>query len=108
MDTSRFINLQSLATHEYYAHVLQLYNDEELKALMKVCKHARIGGSASQCATYKEVQIHGPIDLATDIQALSLPGKEEEASSEVQQLVGAFQKKTQCNILWQEDILNRY
>jgi hypothetical protein len=102
-----FNDSDTLATNEYYAHVLHRYNDYELTAILNVCKTARMGGSSSTCATYKEVQIHGPICLATDVQSLSVPGKAKDAGSYLEEMVAAFQKKTQCNILWQDDIMNQ-
>lgn len=99
-DSSRSASLVS--THEYYAHVLNQYNDAELKAVLQLSRH---GGGRSRCVMYKEVQIHGPVNLETDIQALSLPGKPETASKSLKAEAEAFQKKTGCNIFWQDDLL---
>ena len=54
---------------------------------------------------YKEAQIHGPVCLAIDIEALSIPGRESDASKDLDALVNVFQKKTGCSILWQGDLL---
>jgi Protein of unknown function (DUF3626) len=73
-----------LGTSEYYAHILQGYNEIDLVAALNVANHSRIRGAPStsrQGVGYKEVQIHGPVNLASDIQALSLPGKEQHAST---------------------------
>lgn len=105
-DTGTFaIKQQSmvLATYQYYAHILQMYPDEELRAALTV---SRVSGSPSKCQQYKEVQIHGAIQLDSDIQTLSVPGKQSEASAKLRQLVEAFQEKTKCNILWQGDLLD--
>jgi len=107
-DTGAFRSgaFSSLATNEYYAHVLNGYSDDDLKTALQTCKSARIGGCRSHCRTYKEVQIHGPLCLATDVQALSVPGRERTASKALKNTVMAFQKQAQCNILWQEDLLH--
>lgn len=91
-----------VATNDCYAHVLFKFSDNDLIALLNV---NRVGGSRSRCKAYKEVQIHGPICLATDIQSLSLPGREQDASTEYCALVDSFQEKTNCSIMWQDDLL---
>jgi hypothetical protein len=73
---------------------------------MTVCTLARIRGSPSKSHTYKEVQIHGPIQLDRDVLALSVPGGERTADATWRELVLKFQKKTSCNILWQQDLLH--
>lgn len=105
-DTSGFVANQSLATNDFYAHILQEYNDDELVQVLNVSNSARVGGARSRCSSYKEVQIHGPVCLATDVQALSVPGRERTASSQLKEDILALQKCTNCNILWQEDLLN--
>ena len=74
--------------------------------MLDVCKFARHGGRPSDCTKYKEVQIHGPICLATDIQALSIPGRQKDAGVSLARNVESFRKMTNCNILWQEDLLD--
>lgn len=99
----------SLATNEYYGHVLVKYSDEELKSVLGLLcgsPSLRVGGAPSKCATYKEVQIHGPVCLATDVQALSLPGRAKQASPGLVKTVEAFRKIANCNVLWQGDITN--
>lgn len=48
---------------------------------------------------YKEAQIHGPVCLATDTEALSVPGRESDASKDLKNMVCAFQKKAECSVL---------
>ena len=95
-----------LATAEYYAHVLHQYSDDELKSLLTVCKDARIRGCVCTAESYKEVQIHGPLSLERDVQALSLPGRKQTANHALLHNAIKFQYKAQCNVLWQEDILD--
>ena len=82
------------------------YNDQDLTAAMHVACNSRIGGAPSMCSVYKEVQIHGPVSLVTDILALSVPGREKDATKQVKQQVLEFQRKSNCNILWQGDLLS--
>jgi len=93
---------KALGTNRYYAHILNRYPDVDLQAALTV---SRIGGAPSKCSMYKEVQIHGAVDLRTDIESISVPGKKRDASVELKKLVEDFQKKTNCNVLWQGDLL---
>ena len=94
----------SLATARYYAHVLEGYTDEEIKSILNL---SGVGGGQSKCQMYKEAQIHGPVCLATDIEALSVPGRESDASKDLKNMVCAFQKKAGCSVLWQGDLLGQ-
>ena len=105
-DTGGFVASESLATNDFYAHVLNSYNDTELTQVLRVCESARLGGARSHCSNYKEVQIHGGICLTTDIQALSIPGREQNACAELRKNVETFREQTRCNIFWQEDLLH--
>mmetsp|Transcript_24072 Transcript_24072/g.48725 ORF Transcript_24072/g.48725 Transcript_24072/m.48725 type:complete len:341 (-) Transcript_24072:35-1057(-) len=96
-----------LATNEYYAHVLEEYTGCELRAVLQVGCQSRLAGvSPTSFSYYKECQIHGPISIASDVIALSVPGKEISSSSELCQLVAFFQVISQCNIMWQGDLLS--
>jgi len=92
----------TLATATNYCHILEKYSDAELHSILALNK---IGGGQSKCMNYKEVQIHGPVCLATDIEALSIPGREVDASRDLISMVERFQKKSNCTILWQADLL---
>uniref|UniRef100_A0A7S2Y6K0 Uncharacterized protein n=1 Tax=Entomoneis paludosa TaxID=265537 RepID=A0A7S2Y6K0_9STRA len=99
----------ALATCDHYAHVLNRYHDSDLCALLDVSTSAarRIGGaSSSGVATYKEVQIHGPVDLSTDVEALSVPGSHRTASAALKKSVEEFQKRSGCNVMWQDDLFD--
>ena len=101
-DTGGFAKDGALATHDLYAHVLQSYRDEELRAVLDV--HRISGGPSTTIRVYKEIQIHGPICLATDIQTVSVPGKETEASCKLRKDVTQFQRMTECAVMWQGDL----
>jgi len=95
-----------VATSEHYAHVLLRYSDEELRLVLRIARttESRIRGAASDSfAQYKEAQIHGPVSIRRDVLALSLPGREAEASAELRGHAAAFQALSKCNVLWQSD-----
>ena len=96
----------ALATCDAYAHVLSRYNDTDLKAVLNVSstRVRRIRGAPSRSTTYKECQIHGPVNLRTDVEALSIPGSYAEASEELHRTVQTFQQLTGCNVMWQQDL----
>ena len=67
-----------LATCEHYAHVLNAYADGELKAALRVgAGRAPHGASGAAVLQYKEVQVHGPIELSRHVDAVvgALPRK---------------------------------
>jgi hypothetical protein len=58
----------SIATFKYCFKILSKMNDKELKAAFDASKAKEI---ASDCtATYKEIQIHGPIEFSKDVQCI--------------------------------------
>ena len=113
----------TLATNEFYAHVLHGYSDHDLKVALSISRvSARRRGGAQgrwsivtdrtsdykevQISDYKEVQIHGPVSLAHDIQALCLPDSKKYASAHLKREVKAFQKLTGCHVFWDDDLLD--
>ncbi|CAB9496927.1 Protein of unknown function (DUF3626) [Seminavis robusta] len=87
-----------LATTEYYAHVMNWFNDNDLIATLR-------RSVLSNKSNYKEIQIHGPVELARDVEALSIPYWEFSASATLLGLVRRFQQKTGCRIIWQYDVI---
>jgi hypothetical protein len=96
----------ALGTTKRISHILQHWDDKELCSLLNVCKNKRESGSESTLEHFIEVQIHGPVCLATDVLALSIPSSEYTASNRVMEVVKQFQAKTNCNLLWQDDLIN--
>ena len=95
-------------TGKYCAHLLEAFNDSDLRRILSVAAsplNRAKGRSSDKAELFCEFQAHGFIDLSTDIEALTLPGSEHEASDELKSVVGKFQKKTCCNVLWQDDLL---
>ena len=86
--------------------MLNMYSDVELTTALRSASEWRLRGAPSKSfAQYKEVQIHGPVDLRTDVQVLSVPGKETAAQPDLVGVVNAFRKLSQCNVLWQGDMM---
>jgi hypothetical protein len=72
-DTSTAAVRACLATCESYAHVLGAYAEPDLAAALAVGAGrgaAARGASSARCAQYKEVQVHGPVELARHVEAL--------------------------------------
>jgi hypothetical protein len=69
-------------------------------------KQNRNRGAPNRSQVYVEVQIHGPVDLRTDVQYLSVPGKEAEANFQLKKNIARFQCLTNCDVLWQGDLLD--
>ena len=69
-----------LATCESYAHVLELFTDQELAAALRVGAALDAdpraappeASSAGVTSTYKELQVHGAIRIARDVEVLVL------------------------------------
>jgi hypothetical protein len=71
LDSSSDVSRACMGTCEHYAHVLAAYADADLLTALEVGSGRRAGGAASAAAaTYKEAQVHGPIELARHVEAL--------------------------------------
>jgi hypothetical protein len=67
-----------LATCDYYAHVmLNDYSDQELGSIIMVANQTPSFLASDSISKYKEVQIHGPVELRSDIVALHVPEAED-------------------------------
>jgi len=67
-------NMGQLASCEWYAHVLGQYNDLELRAVAEVALGQRLFADSAVLETaaggYKEVQIHGELQLASHVESV--------------------------------------
>jgi hypothetical protein len=71
VDTSIPTARACLATCEHYAHVLAQYVDADFLTALEVGCGRRAGGASSAAVVaYKEVQVHGPLELARHVEAL--------------------------------------
>jgi hypothetical protein len=67
-----------LATCHYYAHVmLNDYDNEELAAIIFIANQSVRSLASETIRNYKEVQIHGPVQLKSDIVALHVPKEQD-------------------------------
>lgn len=95
----------NLGTNNHFAHILDQFSDSDFEAVLQMSQN-RIRGSPSRSKIYVEVQIHGPVRLSRDVQSISVPGKEVEASLELKTTLARLQRMTKCNVLWQGDLLD--
>lgn len=82
-----------LSTPQFYAHILNSFSDEELRNVVQVANGILPNGTSSSCiSVYKEIQIHGEIELSRHVEAFFVPSDEFERYSrdlqEVTQLHG--------------------
>lgn len=61
-----------LATAECFAHVADALTDEEVVAVFEVATGIRPSAASTMATSYKEVQIHGALDLRRHVAALVL------------------------------------
>jgi len=59
-----------IATCEHYVHVLDKYNDEELRAVAKASLGKSVCQDSTRMGHYKEVQYHGDVNLYRDVECL--------------------------------------
>lgn len=64
------IQIEELATIDYYAHVLEQYADAELRAAVEVGTHRAPGRDSNVILSYKEAQIHGEVCLAEHVELI--------------------------------------
>ena len=60
----------TLASCEYYAHVLATYNDDELRAVIAVANGDAVWQPSHCIRMYKEIQLHGELQFDRDVLAL--------------------------------------
>jgi len=91
-----------LATAEHYNHVLLSYSDKELNAGVGVAIGRAFCTSSAVIEQYKEVQIHGPLKLNTDIEAVVVNPK-YKGNEKMEALIKKFADKNNCNVIWMEE-----
>ncbi|CAK9073032.1 Calcium-dependent protein kinase 15 [Durusdinium trenchii] len=96
---------QRLAVLDYYAHTLLEYSQEELEETVKLARHGheKLGDSEALChdwGKYKEVQIHGEIDLTKNVERIVINERHKARKSQYEEM--AAQKGWQ--IVWVEEM----
>jgi hypothetical protein len=96
---------KKLAVPDYYAHVLQEYSDKELKETLRIAKggNEELGDSKAvieKWGKYKEVQIHGPVDLNKHVDRLVVHEKHKKNKDFIEQITAAHNWK----LTWIDDM----
>lgn len=86
---------------EYYTHVLASYNEGELRAVIEVANGIKPWADSNIIQTYKEVQIHGPVQLNKDVDALVM-NKRHKGNNQMEAAAKKFASKNKCNLIWME------
>jgi len=96
---------QRLAVPDYYAHVLMEYSDKELKETLRVAKGGdeQLGDSQAvieKWGKYKEVQIHGEVDLQRHVERLVVPDRLKDRAAWVDKIAKAHDWR----VTWMKDM----
>lgn len=81
----------SIATFKYCFKILNKLNDNELKAAIDASKAKEVASSCT--TTYKEMQIHGPVEFAKDIERIYVNKNELKTDKNLLDMVYEFNKK---------------
>jgi len=94
------IEISQLATVDYYAHVLEKYSDDELKAAVEVGTQRVLGRDSSVIRHYKEAQIHGEVRLSENVELImahpSLKNDRHQA------MLKRLSERCQAQVVWIE------
>lgn len=76
-----------LAVLDYYAHVLLEYSHQELEETVNCARHGheKLGDSQAVChdwGKYKEVQIHGEVDLSKHVERIVINERHQARKAE--------------------------
>lgn len=88
-----------LASCEHYAHVLAEYTNEELRDVMNVAIGKFDFVDSRNIGVYKEIQVHGPVELKAHVAALVVNQRHTGITSIKQQL-DKFKEMTGIPIVW--------
>jgi hypothetical protein len=89
----------SLATCEYYAHVLNNYTESELRAVVDVAT-GKAPWRASTCISqYKEIQIHGELKYADHVEAVVVHARHKTNPGMVA-TVKEFSERYSVPVVW--------
>ena len=91
-----------VSTCEFYNHVLLEYNLKELSSMIKIAHKIVPFVSSKVTNVYKEVQIHGNIELNRDIEAIVV-NKKYSDDTKILGLLETFKNKNNCNVIWMEE-----
>ena len=84
-------------TLKHCNHLLNELNKNELKELIEAALYSKKGGI--QQSTYREIQIHGPVQLDRDIVSLHVPKNKNNNLSKTD-VFQRFCDKNGCKLVW--------
>jgi len=90
-----------LSCPEYYCHVLNEYADQELQDVISVALGIHRVVDSKSLSVYKEVQIHGPLVLNRDVEAIVV-NKKYKGNKSMESMLYQFAETNMCNIIWME------
>mmetsp|Transcript_28736 Transcript_28736/g.46288 ORF Transcript_28736/g.46288 Transcript_28736/m.46288 type:complete len:805 (+) Transcript_28736:70-2484(+) len=94
------INIEDIATVDYYAHVLEKYSDAELKSTVQVASGHVFCCDSEVITHYKEAQIHGDICLAENVELIMLhPSMRADCHAEMLRQLSA---RCKAPLVWME------
>jgi Protein of unknown function (DUF3626) len=86
-----------LATCEFYCHVLDSYTDQELMKIALVATGVETALPSGCLGNYKEIQIHGDVVLARDVEALAVP-RHHMKNDVTRQVIEKFCQRNRCDL----------
>ena len=90
-----------IASCEYYEHVLNEYTKEELSAILSVASKKKPYLNSDVIRQYKEVQIHGPVELSEHVECVVV-NKRHKEDTRVKEQLAEFIDKNKCNMIWMD------
>jgi hypothetical protein len=99
------IQSDDLATVDYYAHVLNMFSDDELKKVLQVGSLTIPGADSAVLQSYKEAQIHGEVRLNEHIELIMAHPNLERVEGGFHMLK-ALAKRCHADVMWIEDSID--
>lgn len=92
-DTSNRICRENVGTLDNYAHILAMFSDDELKSIAEnVC--SKTYHLSKNWISYKEIQIHGPVTIDSDVHTLVMNRRHEyKENKHLHRLVEKFRSR---------------
>ncbi len=89
-----------IGTCDHYGHVLADFSDAELRDIVRVASGEveELSSASTQGGRYKEIQVHGPVELCRDVDALRLHDQ-HKGNAAVLHLARRFCEKNGCDLL---------
>jgi hypothetical protein len=102
-DQDTAVNVSKIASCEYYGHVLEKYNDKELKSIMQVALgHQTFKKQRGIITSYKEVQIHGDVNLREHVELMVVNPKYRSKKSQFPSVFEKFSAYYNLPMIWMD------